>query len=353
MRRAALIRALPWLLLASPASAFTVASGFTDPCHERISLVAFSDFVLDLPLFGLVPPAANEWHEIAEFLLRDFNAANGQPLDDAHAFVMVSLLVGVRSPDTDGHSLLDLASLRRLHADPDDEGQYAHSLRGINDNGPEGDVKAVEGTRRLLRKLIDQATEAQNKPLAEQFIKAPVYFDFYGRFEVDVWAPAYYLGRAAHALEDSFAHTIRDDASELHQIVTVFNYVEAITGDFKESRDGLRHSNSTDTCANAPELFNAASQAAIDMMLAAREMASGRDPDAIDDVLDGWVTLRPGCTKANDYCDNKRWLELAQREPTHPYLGCTATPGPRGGPWWLLLSALAFVPGRARARRRR
>ena len=332
------------LTLGAPASAgaFTVASGFTEPCHESISASAFRDFVLDLTLTGFVPPEGETWRELSDFLLSGFRFVDPDTLSDAHRFILLSLIIGVRSPDTDGHSLTDLSALRRLHADPRAEGQYAHALRAIEDDFAEGNDSAVAGTRRKIADEIAESQAFQGRPLVEQFVSAPVYLDFYGRFEVDVWGPAYHLGRAAHALQDSFAHTIRDEHSDYRQIVTVFNYVEAITTDHKESRDGVRHSDSTDTCANAPELFDAATQATIDLFLALRESSDGRDPEALTHMLDAWVTLKPDCNADNQFCDNERWIELAREEPTRPYvesfLGCTARPGgaPDGAAWWAL-----------------
>jgi hypothetical protein len=46
--------------------------------------------------------------------------------------------------------------------------------------------------------------------------------------------------RALHAGEDSFTHTLR--TPDMHGIVHVMNYAEAVGGTLEEERDGLAHS---------------------------------------------------------------------------------------------------------------
>lgn len=351
--RAMLVAGLLLALLGGQARAFSIASGFGEGCHERITADAFQIHLLDLPFYSLVPPRDEDWRDLSDWVAAQFTADLG-PLSDNHRFILVSLFVGVRSPDTDGHSVTDFAALRRLHADPRDEGQYAHALRGIDDDGPAGDAAAIEGTRAIIRARVREALEALTDPEG-QLIEAPMYFDFYGRSKVTVWRPMYLLGQAAHALQDSFAHTLRDDASALRRVVHVFNYVEAITSDFDAARDGMRHADSTDDCRRSGELAEAATRATIDLFLATRELAVGRDEQAVEHVLDAWLTLEPGCTADDDFCGNRRWVELARESPTKPYLdtylGCRSAPG-RSAPPWALMAVLLGAFGGIRARRR-
>jgi len=239
---------------------------------------------------------------------------------DTQAFVLLSLIVGVRSPDTHGHSISELESLRGIHADPDPAGQYVHSLRAIEDDHAQGDAAAVAGIRERLTVAVADVVRALELPAAEQLGEAPIYFDYYGVVNVPVFLPAYYFGRAAHTVQDSFAHAIRDDATDLRQIVHVLNYVEAITDEYVERRDGVSHSDGMDSCTEdqAPRV-EAATQATLELVEA---VLSYRDGDAtlLAGYLDRWFTLRPGCHVQNQFCGNERWLEVARQGATGPYL---------------------------------
>jgi hypothetical protein len=335
-----------------PAGAYTVDSGFSDPCHELMIGAAYQDFILDLPTTGMQAPPGETWRELSDFLLEHM-PVNPEEVDEVKRFILVSLIVGVRSPDTDGHSVMNLQNLRKLHSDPSAEGQYAHSLRAPDDDYAEGDAAAVDGTRELILSLMAEAQRYKALPPGEQMIKAKVYFDFYGRIDVEVWAPLYFVGKAAHALQDTFSHTIRSDEDDLRKIVHVLNYIDAITDNFDEDRDGLAHSDSMDHCLSedAADLFDSAVEATTDLFFAMREKFSGRDPDAILHVLDKWVTYKPGCTQDNQFCGNTRWLELVRKQQTQPYVeaifGCGSA-GPRGRMFPLLLLILLYFKARYR-----
>ncbi len=319
-------------LAAGPAHGFSISSGFTNPCHEPITGRAYEAFFLDLPTRNLTVPDGEEWQRLSGFMLDAFGI-DEDDVDFAQRFLLVSLVVGVRSPDTEGHSALNLTSLRELHADPAAEGQYAHCLRGPDDDHSEGNAIAIEGTREVIRELIAQAATSLEAPQEDQIIEANFYLDFYGDIDVEVWAPMYYLGRAAHAMQDCFAHTIRSDADNLEKVVYVLNYVDAIATGHDEAVDGLAHSDSMDDCtrSDTEDTVTAATEATIDLFAAARDQLFGRDPSGIEHVLDKWVTLKPGCDETNDYCDNARWVEVLREHQTGPYieeiLGCRTAPG--------------------------
>lgn len=329
-------------LAAGPANAFSISSGFTNPCHEPITGRAYEAFFIDLPTRDLKVPDGEEWQRLAGFMLDAFGIDEDE-VDFAQRFLLVSLVVGVRSPDTEGHSALNLDALRELHADPAAEGQYAHCLRGPDDDLSGGNSIAIEGTRQVIGDLIEQAATSLEAPQEDQIIEADFYLDFYGDIDVQVWAPMYYLGRAAHAMQDCFAHTIRDDAADLRKVVYVLNYVDAIATGHDEDVDGLAHSDSMDDCTrgDTEDTVAAATEATVDLFIAARDRLFGRDDEAIEHVLDKWITVKEGCDATNDYCDNARWLKVVREHQTGPYveelLGCRTAPG-RGG-----LSGLALV----------
>ena len=93
--------------------------------------------------------------------------------------VLVSLLIGVRSPDTEGHAVTNFSSLREIHADPNAEGQYAHALRGPNDDGTKGDENAVLGTREAIIQLIETMRDRyRNQAPQEQVVAVQLYLIF-------------------------------------------------------------------------------------------------------------------------------------------------------------------------------
>ncbi len=316
------------ILPAKPAGAFSVLSGVSDACHETITYRAGENVVFDWPMPDGVVPEGGKLTKLSGFLLEPLNL-DPDKLDPSERFMLTSLIIGARAPDTDGHSTMNLENLHRLHGDPSAVGQYAHSLRGPDDDYAEGDAAAVAGTRQLIIELVEEGLSYLELPAHDQVIKAPVYLDFYGRVKVDVWAPLYLAGRAAHALQDSFSHAIRSDEDDLQKIVHVMNYIDAISSNFNEDRDGLAHSDAMDNCfaTDLTEIFDASEVATGELLVAFNDRTGGQDPEATLRVLDRWLTLKPGCSGANGFCGNERWLELARSEQTGPYIkeifGCS------------------------------
>ena len=330
------------------AQAYSIYSGLTEGCHEIITWAAFNLALPDLP-----PPASLEvpkgevWRQFANSLLSKgrLSESSMRSSDERFQFMIVSLFIGVRSLDTEGHAVTNLSSLRQIHADPDPKGQYAHALRGAEDDAESGDRAAVEGTRTALREAIISVIESQAKPLDQQVINAQLYFDFYGLVEIEVWEPAYLVGRGLHTLQDSFAHTIRSD--DLRRIRHVLNYVDAIAGALDEEVDGVAHSVAMDRCdGESAEIARMAQQASGDYILAVNEVIRGRSTEPIEALLELWVTYEPGCTYQNEYCDSK-WRSLAHQEPTGPYLeefiGCQESRDQQGSPLLMVISLLGLL----------
>ncbi len=338
-------------LWATPSHAFSISSGVTPGCHERITINAFREFVLDLPVDYITVPESETWRDLAVYLV-DLAGLGEYAISDAHRFMLLSLMIGVRSPDTDGHSVFDLVSLRKLHSDPDDEGQYAHALRGLGDDGWDGNVAAHEGVRKVIWDRMESANTLIRKASFEQNTTGTIYLDFYGRITVPVYGPAFYLGQAAHALQDSFAHTLRSE--NYRTILHFMNYVEAISDHHHEERDGMAHSDSMDACdTGGPERMDSATMATIDLLVAARERFSDKDPQAVVHVLDKWIVLQEDtrCELDNQYCDAPM-LSHAREKQTAPYLesivGCSirggaGQPQPKGTPLWMWFIPLVFV----------
>lgn len=301
------------MLVSSTAGAYAVNSAFGAPCHEQAAFLAYTKFAVDLPDDNIPLPDDDEtWQDLADFYLEPFDVP--KDLTKRQRFVLFSLIVGVRSPDTDGHGLLDLQSSRKLHAAP--EGQYLHALRAIEDNGDEGNANAVEMTRQEILNSVSLSREYGSRSGKAQLLTEEVYLDFYGVIDVEVWGVAFHLGRAMHTLQDSFSHTLR--TPDTRRIQHVMNYVDAIGGELDEAVDGIAHSESMDRCeAETAPLYNAAVEATLELTASVR--LDDEENVAVIEMLDRWVTYEEGCNSANDYCGSK-WVAVAREKQTRPYL---------------------------------
>ncbi len=351
------LAAMAWLQ-AVPAGAYTIQSGLTEGCHERITAEAFAAFV-DEPVWAEVPvPEGDTWRKLAlplnQWLLEE--ALIEEELSDPQLFVLFSLVAGVRAPDTNGRSSSDLATQRSIHANPRPEAQYVHGLRAPEDDEPGGSQAAVIGTRASIRQSFSQAIAAWRDSSETQISSAPVTIDFYDLLTVEVWRPGFLLGEAAHALQDTFAHAIRSEAFDYTEMVHVLNYVDAIYKGFSESRDGIAHSRHLDRCdaADVGPLREAADSAMQDLLAAFLRTQAG-DSAAINEVLDGWVTLQEGCTHENDFCDNASAVAIARQDATGPvlpkWMTCSARTVTAPGTWVPVAVVCVLLPFAVRRRR--
>ena len=145
------------------AGAYSIHSGLTEGCHEKITQSAFLAVLPQLnPDASILLPTSEIWRKFADGMIRANGIKERFPefQNDSFQLTLISILVGVRSPDTEGHATTNLARLRQIHGDPDPAGQYAHALRGAHDDGPEGDVAAIEGLRKSIIGLIGQTLES-------------------------------------------------------------------------------------------------------------------------------------------------------------------------------------------------
>lgn len=335
-----------------PAAAWSIASSQSTPCHEEIARAAFLYLTSEIEGVGVNPPDDRVYQALENEVLK-FMDIPAESLSGPSRFALVSLIVGVRQPDNDGHALMNLDSVRRVHGDKSAEGQYIHALRALDDDGPEGNARAVEGAREIIRTRVIEAMAFSRLPGEEQTERTKVFVEFYGRVEIPVWAAVHRMGIVAHTVADTFSHTLRDEASGLKRIVSVMNYAEAIGGNLDVDRDGLPHSETFDDCTrdDTQPLVAAAAQATLELCKAYRQSVNGQDMQPVEEFLDEWVTLEPGCDESNAYCGNAHWLEIASIEVTGPYLGCAyapaAAPGPKSGAVAVLaLSLVGLLVGR-------
>ncbi len=329
-----------FLTVASDSLAYTINTGFTDPCHEQMTYRAAKDLFasgLFEPDISVQVPTDDVWKAVSDYITRTMNL---EFESDAKEFTTVSFMIGARYPDNRGKSITNVQSLREVHRDP--HRQKDHFLREVNDDYSAGNELAIERGLDFIRANLEAMREARNRSPAEQVVKIPLYVEFYGMVDVKIWAPAFLLGVATHAVQDSFSHTIRSD--DLHRIRHVANYVDAVSYSYKQDRDGLRHSWAMDRCnKEAVDIAAGALEATTDFLAI---IASDDDVMAVDleRFFDDWMIYEPGCNAENDFC-NSKWADIARMDPSLPILEeiFDCSQAPQSGTMRFLVVLLAVV----------
>lgn len=346
MAGASITVALTLLLAAGPARAFTIGTSGTKACHELMSGRSIGALKVDKP-DGWVrewPDQDESWIRLAHWL-EDEGLIEYKD-DDGWRLLQVSVFTGSRFPDQRGFGVTDLQGLREIHLSDTD--QEEHSLRNPGQDGEVGDRLALEAARALIRQQIWSARDPFDPWSMEgHMTTVSIWIEFYGEVDISVWEPAFLVGRALHTMQDSFAHTYR--SPDLQRVHAVCNYLEAISGDYDEARDGPRHSDYIDDCdrKEVEPIEDAAILAGTELFDAALVYMDTGDMAEVDRVLDSWMTLEPGCGYGADYCGTP-WAELARRDETMP-LGCSATSAPASPISLLVLALMALSFRGARA----
>ncbi len=278
-------------------AAFTLDSPISEGCHEMITgaAVRAAGWPADAP--ALEPDAAHAQ------LLASMPFAPATDLRDPRS---LSLLLGVRDPDLRGRTLTDFNGLVGVHGA--DEAQRFHCLRAHDDDGPDGDVRAIEACRRVILDEIGVALGQGDviDGTAREAVDVPVVLR--GHASVLVPRFAFHIGRAIHTLQDSFTHALR--SSDGHRVRSVMNWVDYVSEhDYEVSRDGLRHDSALDHCTGGdPDVLRRAALAteASTALLEAVRLAEGGRAGRLARaaaVLDVWLTVEGGCTFDNRFCD--------------------------------------------------
>ena len=275
----------------SSASAFSIGSSVTQYCHERITYKAFG---IASPLAERIGSGLDAARE-AFVLFGDYLADRlGIELkDDFERLVVTSLFVGVRYPDQGAFSTFDLSAMRAIHLDQGHQAGHFCAIRTTT-------------VRPRMKTLSEPAAPSSASALSRscatcasagivQVTEVKFFLEHYGQVELLVWKPLFDLGEAVHALEDSFAHTVRSDDGR--EIIAVANFVEPFLGDYQE-RDGPPHSNVLDACDDPRVVPHAdlATQATAQLFAAVRESVLLDEMTPVDRVLDQWLGYRPGVT---------------------------------------------------------
>jgi hypothetical protein len=317
-------RALALLaVLALPASAlaFTFESALQGGCHERITRAAAE---------------ASPWPDGVE---APAPTRESTALADAMAFTTagadvwtVAMMVGVRDVDLRGATPVDMPELAAIHNSKDHQDQ--HCLRATDDDGAEGDARALAACQAFILDEVALALGDSDEvdPGATEDVLVGLWL---AQRRVPLSRYAFHLGRAAHALQDSYAHGFRDDE---HHVMTLFNYVEPQLASYAPSRDGHAHLGTWDGCDD--EVSQGRVQGATDATAALlRALAApGTKAERLaraSTALDQWLRPAAGCDGDNGWC-------AARIDP----VGCSAA---GGGPLALLLPLV--VLGLRRSRR--
>jgi hypothetical protein len=291
--------------------AFRISTTFTQACHEAVTADAMTESSIDRPDAPM--------SEVDELLALDvpFDLPDG-----VDAFEL-STLIGVRSNDVRDFDPFDLASLVHIHNDPDD--QPAHCIRRHEDDGDAGDVSALVACRDFVVAELEQGGWFEPEiPWAERE-RVGIWLTFRGRADVDVVRPAYRLGRALHAVEDSYTHTFRNP--EDGRVRHVLNWIDrARSDDYSLAVDGHEHVTALDDCWGSASK-DQRRQIAIDgarRLIDALALASPAERrTAVDEALAASFATEAGCTADNGYC--------AAQEPFESPAGCSTGRRRRSG----------------------
>jgi hypothetical protein len=342
-------------LVSAPAgaSAWWVADPLHANCHERISAAALADV-------GYVqspPPLSADDAALRNGLQFD---AGPYPAD----IYALSLIIGTRWPDSEGAPSFDFYKLSNVHNAAG--GQGAHCLREETDVGAEaGDTRALGACRAAVTALYWQALATLDTATGgvdpDERTLQPEYLPFIGKTQIPVSGFYFFAGRALHAIQDSFTHSYRrmDGADAGHRITSIFNWSSQVRGDLNEAENGHGHETILDNCdddnpSNADRLrWSTEASAAFLGALTGPGDAVMRQM-RLDAFLADWMAYEPGCSIANEYCDNpvQAWLRASGESMNYDGGGCVMA-GRHGTVLGVLAAIAAGGVALLRRRRRR
>lgn len=301
-------------LAAAPSWGFSVGTIATQGCHERITLDAAR-------AGGLLPHP-----ESVTAADRTLLASLPFQVDGAWDRGTLALLISVRDNDFHGIQAANFAGLSEIHFSP--RLQHEHCLRAAGNDGTEGDQEALALCREYILeelRLAATATPGTNVEVEVALVDETRKLQL-PAFQV-------HLGRALHALEDSFAHSLREDG--FTKVRSVFNYVDPNVGNtYRVERDGHGHVGEFDACEGgiAAERAAAATRAAAAMIASIMledVSAEARLADA-EVSLDHVLRYEPACGDGAAWCPQASEL-LEEYLP--PAVGCSTS---GAAPLWAL-----------------
>jgi hypothetical protein len=311
-------------LVSSTASAFTIESAATEPCHEKITIAGWRRAQAAFPEQTAVLESRGD----DDALIKDVPFTVPKSLQSIGP---VTLLLGVRDNDIKEHGPTDLKNLAPEASDPNV--QMEHCLRAPEDDEPGGSERAVEACRAFIRgKLLAALDGLDENARPDPRKREELAVSLAIRDEIDVDVPLFFLnaGRGLHALQDSFTHTFRRP-DEPAKITVVLNFVDYTNGTLEEAVDGPAHASELDVCDDPDELrterrklAEEASGVAL-MALLDPELTRSAKEQAVDAMLDSYVSY----DKTADCSIDDDWCGAPEREYGSPALRCSfsgATP---------------------------
>lgn len=313
-----------------PGFAFSLETVATDGCHER--LTRFASERSSWPGGLLAPEVTHDDAVLAKNLPFDVPAGTDR--------WTMALMVGVRDNDLEGHSLADLPELAAVHGAAD---QSAHCLRSADQDFDSGDEAALVACRAFIHGEIEKALGPDGVPDMDATEEVMISMRFQKQ-TVTLSRYAFHMGRALHALQDSYAHSFRR-ASDV-EVMSVLNYIDPIFSiHFDEHRDGHPHLGAMDACVGTDFAVGRAqtAQDSSQALLSAVALSTStlERKDRINGVLDKSLAYVPGCDPENGWCGTN----LDSVVPQLATQGCSSVS--LAGPAVLL--ALAWLGRRRRS----
>lgn len=324
MRWASALFAFATLVVSPVADAWQIRDPIHHDCHERISHAALRAVGYPSP-----PPALSGDDARLPEVLEIPSSGYDQNI------YSLSLVLGVRYPDTHGEPDFSFHRLAAGANEPAD--QSAHCLRRADDDGPEGDARAVAACRATIESLYWRAVaslDAAGRVSPDVRTAGTFSTAFQGPVDYPLSEVYWFAGQAMHALEDSFTHTFR--VADHTRVVHVMNWVDQVRCSIDEARDGHGHEKIMDDCEDGDPSMDArrtaATAAATELLAAVTTPGTRAERSSrLGAVLDRWLTLQPGCTYANGYCNHPEfeWLAASPQSDAHMcdgLFGCDGAP---------------------------
>jgi hypothetical protein len=210
----------------------------------------------------------------------------------------LALMIGVRDVDTQGVTPSDLPELAGIHNGPHQEG---HCLRGADDDGDEGEAHAIAACRAfILDELALAIGEGELIDLDQtESVKVGLWT---GSRMVELSRYGFHLGRALHAVQDSYSHGARVGGA---QVATLFNYLEPGLASYHRDRDGPPHSSEWDGCVEEdtkPRVEGATAASARVMQAVGSPGTHEQRLARAAAVVDGLLAPATGCEESNQWC---------------------------------------------------
>lgn len=246
------------------------------------------------PVFASAPAATEEQSRAMADLVFDL------PREDVWT---LALMMGVRSNDVADRKPSDLGGLIHVHDDPAQ--QSAHCIRREEDDGAAGDAGALAACRAFIIGELEAGGLLEDTLDLAATERVSSWFKFRGRYTISLPRFAYRLGRAVHAVEDGYAHAMRDP--DTGNVRSVLNWIDAFgKTDYDEDRDGYQHLSGLDDCRRTDSVQQARlrhAREAVTNIIA--EIASDRPNRRarVEAAVDAALVLIPNCTPDNDYCN--------------------------------------------------